>query len=154
MAGKTNPKLRAPSWFRAAVADGATAVEQGEHGFYTVQKGRKYLTDCDEPRGKLAMCSGYRGSAECGSAPTAKAFEWLFGVKGKTKVKKNPSSIEVGARVQDAYGNKGTVESVPTSRGGSYAVLMDPTGAGVQRFARTALLLRSEIRRVPKSRSR
>lgn len=60
---------------------------------------------------------------------------------------RNPSPFRVGARVQDEYGNVGTVESVPRSRGGAYAVRMDPTGStGVRSFANVALLLRSELR--------
>ena len=57
--------------------------------------------------------------------------------------KSNPSPFHVGARVKDQYGNLGTIEAVPRSRGGAYHVLMDSERG---RPAQIALLLRSEIR--------
>jgi hypothetical protein len=59
----------------------------------------------------------------------------------------NPSPFRVGARVQDEYGNLGTVEVVPRSRGGAYHVRMDPTrAAGVGSFANVVLMTRSEMK--------
>lgn len=74
------------------------------------------------------------------------------GVRSARSIQDNPSPFRVGARVQDEYGNVGTVVHVPTSRGGSYHVDMDGDGQRPLSAGR-ALLLRSEIRAAPKARA-
>jgi hypothetical protein len=92
---------------------------------------------------------GYRSYADVKMAnAVGEAIDaWIKAGGLRGSVKSNPSPFRAGARVQDEYGNVGTVEAVPRSRGGAYHVRMDPTGpTGVRSFANVALLLRSELR--------
>ena len=82
------PRQSAPPWFLAAVAAGLTAVESGEHGFYTVTGAdltgpapdTRYLTDCDATGEVITGCT-HDGSTDREWADIEAAILWCRGAE-------------------------------------------------------------------------
>jgi len=92
--GRNNPRRRTPRWVVSALAvPGTRVVEGGEHGFWSVYKGRKWITDSDSKRGELYYGVG---DDEQGVGTQAKVFQWF---KGKA----NPAC---SISTYDEHGNR------------------------------------------------
>lgn len=53
----TEPTDARPEWVKAmfALNGGAEFIESGEHGFWSVQYDKWWITDCDAPEGRLCI---------------------------------------------------------------------------------------------------
>lgn len=80
-----------PRWVVEAVDGGAQVYESGEHGFWTVTRGCRWVTDADTSRGKLAHGDDWPDAEnDLGEIPTRKAVAWLLGEKRNPKRSRNP----------------------------------------------------------------
>lgn len=114
---KSSPKRRQnpnhPEWVQQALKAGASLLEGGEHGFYSVKVGRHWITEADTPEGELTLGSGDR---EVCVLPESKAVDWirehkLAGAKRTAgslvpKRRRNPSAAHAAPTVSAAVCGK------------------------------------------------
>lgn len=80
-----------PEWVQQALKAGASLLEGGEHGFYSVKCGKYWITEADTPEGQLTLGSGDR---EISVLPEAQAIAWIRQHKRAVAKKAGPLALK------------------------------------------------------------